>query len=127
MEESRHDGKSDAVLTKDISAVRRVFGPGRCLIVMGPSGSGKSTKAAQLAAELGAVVVSYDDHQRRAEGDTGVEPVGEQALARAWAELDAHLAAGTLVVVDGTHCQPERRAAVREIAAAHGGAPCAAR
>jgi predicted kinase len=31
-----------------------------------------------------------------------------------------HCAAGTPVIVDGTHCQPERRWAVRDIAAAHG-------
>ncbi|MGK5548483.1 AAA family ATPase [Streptomyces sp. URMC 127] len=110
----------DTIPTKDFFAVRRLLGPGRCLLMMGPSGSGKSTAAAQLAAELGAVVVSYDDHQRRVAGDTGVEPVSEQALTAAWAELDAHCAAGMPVIVDGTHCQPERRTAVREIASAHG-------
>ncbi|MGW0647685.1 AAA family ATPase [Streptomyces umbrinus] len=87
---------------------------------MGASGSGKSTLAARLAAATGAVVVSYDRHQRLTDGDTGTEPVGERALAAARAELEDDRAAGRQTIVDGTHCQPERRAAVRAIAAAHG-------
>jgi predicted kinase len=94
--------------------------PGRCVLMMGASGSGKSTLANVLAAESGAVVVSYDRHQRCVPGDTGVEPVGEQALAAARAELATHCAAGTPVIVDGTHCQPDRRWAVRNIATSHG-------
>ncbi|MFF4160858.1 hypothetical protein [Streptomyces sp. NPDC001678] len=76
-----------------VSVVRQVFGPGRYLIMMGPSGSGKSTKAARLAVEPGAVVGSYDDHQRQvtpitaalstlgAEGHAAVvrPPIGEAA------------------------------------------------
>ncbi|MEU5476911.1 AAA family ATPase [Streptomyces mirabilis] len=94
--------------------------PGRCVILMAPSGAGKSTLAEQLAHEMGAAVVSYDAHQRRLAGDTGVETVSEEALTAAWAELSAHCAAGTPVIVDGTHCQPEHRATVRAIATAHG-------
>ncbi|MFJ9634730.1 AAA family ATPase [Streptomyces sp. NPDC101175] len=109
-----------SILSHELAAVVREMGPGRCVLLMGASGSGKSTLAARLAAATGAVVVSYDSHQRLTDGDTGTEPVGERALAAAWAELDGHCAAGRLAIVDGTHCQPERRAAVRAIAAAHG-------
>jgi protein phosphatase len=92
----------------------------RCVLLMGASGSGKSTLAGRLSADTGAAVVSYDRHQRHVAGDTGVEPVSEKALTAAWADLAVHCAAGTPVIVDGTHCQPERRAAVRAIATAHG-------
>ncbi|MCF1592406.1 AAA family ATPase [Streptomyces muensis] len=94
--------------------------PGPCVLLMAPSGAGKSTLAEQLARELGAAVVSYDAHQRRMPGDTGVEAVTEDALTAAWAELATHCAAGTPVVVDGTHSQPERRARVHAIATVHG-------
>lgn len=92
----------------------------RCVLMMGASGSGKSTLAEQLAAATGAALVSYDHHQRHVAGDAGFEPVSEQALTAAWAELGTHFAAGTPVIVDGTHCQPERRDTVHAIAAAHG-------
>lgn len=91
-----------------------------CVLLMAPSGAGKSTLAEHLARELGAAVVSYDAHQRRVPGDTGVEAVTEEALTAAWQELEAHCAAGTPVIVDGTHSQPERRARVHAIATAHG-------
>ncbi|MFJ9900028.1 AAA family ATPase [Streptomyces sp. NPDC091280] len=87
---------------------------------MGASGSGKSTLATRLAAAAGAVVVSYDSHQRLTDGDTGTEPVGERALAAAWAERDGHCVVGRSGIVDGAHCQIERRSAVRAIAGAHG-------
>ncbi|MEU4807396.1 AAA family ATPase [Actinosynnema sp. NPDC023587] len=98
----------------------RLLLPGRCVLLMGASGSGKSTLANALAAGSGAVVVSYDRHQRRVPGDTGVEPVGDRALATARAELAACCAAGTPVIVDGTHSQAERRIAARAVAVAHG-------
>jgi len=90
------------------------------LLMMGPAGSGKSTLANRIAARHDAVIVSYDEHQRRQPDDDGSAPVGPQALADAHRELAALCAGDRLVVVDGTHCQPERRVAVRRIAAEHG-------
>ncbi|RRR85700.1 ATP-binding protein [Streptomyces sp. RP5T] len=90
------------------------------MLMMGAAGAGKSTLAGPLAAVTGAVVVSYDAHQRQLAGDTGTEAVSALALQRAWRELARHCAAGTPTVVDGTHCQPERREMARAIAAAHG-------
>ncbi|WP_333745725.1 AAA family ATPase [Streptomyces sp. IBSBF 2950] len=102
------------------STVDDVVERGPVVLLMAPSGAGKSTLAERLARELGAAVVSYDAHQRRTSGDTGVEAVTEEALTAAWAELQTHCAAGTPVIVDGTHSQQERRARVHAIATAHG-------
>ncbi|GAB4590133.1 AAA family ATPase [Nocardia sp. IFM 10818] len=88
-------------------------------LTVGAAGSGKSTLARGLAARIGAVVVSYDDHQRRLPGDDGKQAVTDVALAAAWAELDILCAASTPVIVDGTHCQAWRRATVRDIARVH--------
>ncbi len=63
------------------STVDDVVGSGLCMLLMAPSGAGKSTLVEQLARELGAAVVSYDAHQRRMPGDTGVEAVTEEASA----------------------------------------------
>ncbi|MFJ6392942.1 AAA family ATPase [Streptomyces sp. NPDC091972] len=103
----------------DGAAVRELVS-GRCVLMMGASGAGKSTLAAQLAGTTGAVVVSYDGHQRQVAGDTGIEPVGDLTLTKAWTELEGHCAAGRPVIMDGTHCQPQRREKVRAVAAAYG-------
>jgi predicted kinase len=107
------------VLPPDTAAVCELVA-GRCVLMMGASGAGKSTLAGQLATVTGAVVVSYDGHQRQLAGGTGIEAVSDVALERAWGELAGYCAAGTPTIVDGTHCQPERRETVRAIAAAHG-------
>ncbi|MFJ9634702.1 hypothetical protein ACIRU8_44135 [Streptomyces sp. NPDC101175] len=62
------------------------------------------------------MVVSYDLHQRLTEADSGIDPVGQVALASAWGELDDHRVSGRPEIMDGTHCQIERRSAVRAIA-----------
>jgi predicted kinase len=90
------------------------------ILLVGASGAGKSTLAARLLAarpDLGCV--SYDAHQRRQPGDDGVRACTAGAIAAAHSELEARCAAGLSTVVDGTHRQPERRAAVRAIAATH--------
>ncbi|MEU1519951.1 AAA family ATPase [Streptomyces sp. NPDC005811] len=79
--------RGTSILSQELAAVVREMGPGRCVLLMGASGSGKSTLAARLAAATGAVVVSYDSHQRLTDKDTGTEPVGERALAAAVTEL----------------------------------------
>jgi predicted kinase len=90
--------------------------PDPCVVLMvGPSGSGKSTVAGWLAARNpGLKVLSYD----AAQGDGGVCTL--DAVARVHAELAARCAQGLASLVDGTHRQPERRAAVSAAAAAHG-------
>ncbi|WP_370973837.1 AAA family ATPase [Amycolatopsis sp. cg9] len=84
------------------------------VLMVGPAGAGKSTVARELAARRPHLaIVSYDQEQ----GDGQV--VGEAAVARAHTRLDRHLADGAGAVVDGTHRQSARRAAVRRIAATH--------
>lgn len=106
--------------TADFVSTERHCNSGRVLMMVGPAGSGKTTLARQFAAGAGGAVVSYDRHQRAIPGDDGVESVSPRALAAAWQELTTCCAAGTPVVVDGTHSQAERRARVRAIASAAG-------
>ncbi|MGW4527888.1 AAA family ATPase [Amycolatopsis sp. NPDC004378] len=84
------------------------------VLMVGPAGSGKSTMARELAARHPNLeIVSYDREQ--ADGRI----VGAAAVARAHARLGRCCTGGRGAVVDGTHRQLERRAAVRRIAAAH--------
>uniref|UniRef100_UPI003F4905A8 AAA family ATPase n=1 Tax=Amycolatopsis sp. CA-096443 TaxID=3239919 RepID=UPI003F4905A8 len=89
--------------------------PMPCVVLMvGPSGAGKSSVAQRIAARTGMAVLSYDSEQ--GDGTT----VQQAAVDRAHARLQHRCAAGLSSVVDGTHRQPDRRAAVRAISTTHG-------
>ncbi|SEP53715.1 Predicted kinase [Amycolatopsis saalfeldensis] len=84
------------------------------VLMVGPAGGGKSTVARELTAQRPHLeIVSYDREQ--ADGRI----VGAAAVARAHGRLRQCCAGGRGAVVDGTHRQPERRAAVQRIAVAH--------
>lgn len=84
------------------------------VLMVGPAGAGKSTVARELSVRHPhLVVVSYDQEQ----GDGGV--VDEAAVVRTQARLARRCAGGLGAVVDGTHRQLVRRAAVLRIAAEH--------
>jgi predicted kinase len=103
-------------LPAELSAARAISRFNPCLVLMiGASGAGKSTVAAWLATQRpGLEVLSYDV----AQGDGGV--CTSAAVDQVHAALTARCAAGASSVVDGTHRQADRRAAVVAIAAAHG-------
>jgi predicted kinase len=90
--------------------------PDPCVVfLVGTSGAGKSTLATHLAeANPGLDVLSYD----REQGDGG--PCTDEAVDRVHASLADRCVRGLATIVDGTHRQPERRARVRAVAAAHG-------
>lgn len=71
----------------------------------GYSGSGKSTKAREIATETDAVVVNRDYIRKMLLGEwwTGDKDDEDRVTVAETALVDAHLRAGTSVVVDATH------------------------
>lgn len=71
----------------------------------GLSGSGKSTKAAEIAKDTGAVIVNRDQLRKMLLNEwwTGDRTDEDRVTVAERALVDAHLRAGTSVVVDATH------------------------
>ncbi|MGX7828303.1 AAA family ATPase [Actinokineospora sp. 24-640] len=89
------------------------------ITLIGPSGAGKSSLAARWSAAVPELaVLSYDTVQHDLTGDW--RTVTPAAVDQVHELLRARCAAGLGSIVDGTHVQPDRRAAVRAIAAQHG-------
>lgn len=78
-------------------------------VMRGYSGSGKSTKAREIANENNAVVVCRDDLRMMLLGShwTGKKEDEDRVSVAEEAQVTAFLLAGTQVVVDATHLQPQ--------------------